>query len=275
MKIEVRKIESVSIDDMLAGSATGVNNPVATPEGMQQYQDYFNSDQFKADQIKALAENYKDQKSLTQRRFEILRNLSDPLKQDKLFKFVSVVHGCILGKTADFIILDDCIQESMKTDEDLNFMLANKHSKFYRTTDVMDEFQLNPVQKELVKRRHYGRRLVKKQKTPMQHFNTLIDAKGKLNRDQRLEALENSMLETRQALALLANNQVELQQQLGTVQKDLATLQETVKDLRKLKLYVLISNSKKTTNGKLAESLDVSIATIKRWKKELKDEGYL
>lgn len=265
----------VDIDTMLEGSATGLKNPVATAEGVEAYKQQFDSPEYKAEQRKILAELHQEQRSLQQRRFEILRSFVDPEKRDRLFKVVKTVHGSILGHKADFIVLDELVEETFEDPADLAFLQANKHSKFYRATDVMDEFALNPVQKELVKGKYYGRRIVKKQHTPMQHFNTLIDAKGKLSRDQRLEALENSMLETRRTLALLANNQVELAQQLGTAQKDLATLQETVKDLRKLKLYVLINNSKKMTNKKLAESLGVSDRTIRTWKKELKDEGYL
>lgn len=263
--------KTLDIDTVLALS----KGELPAPLNIEQYQEALNSEATRQQHLLLLAQNWREQKKLQQQQLTLLRALADPEKKDKLFTVVSSVHLGILQEEDPCAELEDIMTSSLANPVDLTFLLQNKNSKFYRSAEVMDKHSEHPVQQTLVKRKYIGRRSVKKQKTPMQHFNHLMDAKVKMQKDDRLLALENSMLETRQALALLANNQVELQQQLGTVQKDLATLQEKEKDLRKLKLYVLINNSKRITNQKLAESLDVSPRTIKRWKKELKDEGYL
>lgn len=263
---------SVTIDELLQGSA---KDGVAFD--IQALNQHLNSADYRTEQLKALAGLHRDQKILKQQQFNILMALADPEKRDKLFKAVSTVHLNLLEEQDADLEVDQIIQHSFDTPEDVNFLLENKHSKFYRSTEVLDAHQEHPVQKQMMKGKYIGRRLVKKQKTPMQHFNTIVEAKSKMSKDQRLEALENSMEEQRRMMALLASNQIELASQLGETQKSLATLQETVKDLRKLKLYVLICNNKGKilTNKQLAKSLDISERTVKYWKKELRDEGYL
>lgn len=262
----------VSIDEMLLGSTT--DSPA--PFNIEGYKLYLTSEEYKTAQRKALAENYRAQKALQQTTFDILKTLADPEKRDKLFSAVCTVHKNILEEENANLEVSIVMQQSFDEKDDLDFLLQNKHSKFYKAAEVFDKHAEHPIQKSLTKGKYIGRRTVKKQKTPMQHFNNLIEAKTKMSKDQRLEALENSMEETRRMLALLANNQVDLAMQLDTTQKDLSTLQETVKDLRKLKLYVLICNSKKRqTNYQLANALNVSESSIKRWKKELREEGYL
>lgn len=262
----------VNIDEMLSGSASDK----APSFNIEEYKRHLTSEEYKTAQIKALAENYRAQKVLQQSTFNILKTLADPEKKDKLFTAVCTVHKNILEEDNANLEVDTLMSQSFDAQADLEFLLQNKHSKFYKAAEVFDQHELHPIQKKLTKGKYIGRRSVKKQKTPMQHFTNLIEAKTKMSKDQRLEALESSMEETRRLMALLANNQVELAMQLDTTQKDLSTLQETVKDLRKLKLYVLICNStKRQTNYQLARSLDVSESSIKRWKKELKQEGYL
>ena len=264
---------SVTIDELLQGSA---KDGVAFD--IQALNQHLNSEDYRTDQLKALAENHRDQKILRQQQFNILLALSDPAKRERLFNAVCAVHQNILEvQDETSVSVDTVIQHSFDKPEDASFLMENKHSKFYRSAEVLDVHNEHPVQKQMMKGKYLGRRTVKKQKTPMQHFNHLVEAKSKMTKDQRLEALENSMQETRQMMVLLASNQVELAEQLGETQKSLATLQDTVKDLRKLKLYVIIHNNKgkPLTTKQLAKSLDVSERTIKYWKKELRDEGYL
>ena len=260
------------IENMLQLSKETNKSPSFT---IEVYQNQINSPEYKQNQLKKLATNYREQRALQQANWNILRSLADPEKRDKLFTAVCTVHKNILEEQNANLEVTQVILHSFDQPKDLDFLLSNKHSKFYRSADVLDFHKEHPVQQQMQKGKYIGRRDVKKQKTPMQHFNHLAEAKNKMQKDQRLEALERSMEETRNTLALLANNQLELAQQLGTAQKDLATLQETVKDMRKLKLYVLINNSNRMTNQKLAASLGVSQITIKRWKKELRDGGYL
>lgn len=262
----------VDIDEMLSGSASD-KAPSFNIEG---YKQHLTSEEHKTAQIKALAENHRDQRILRQRQMNILMAMADPEKRDKLFKAVSTVHLNLLEEQDANLEVDAVIQHSFDTPEDLAFLLANKHSKFYRSTEVLDLHNEHPVQKQMLKGKYVGRRLIKKQKTPMQHFSTLAEAKSKMTKDQRLDALEKSMEDQQRMLTLLANNQIELANQLGETQKSLFDLQQTVTDLRKLKLYVILCNSKKRqTNYQLAKALDVGERTINRWKKELKQEGYL
>lgn len=262
----------VTIDELLTGSSkTGATFNITD------YQKHLTSEEYKQEQLKALAQNYQQQQVLKRNQMNILKAIADPEKRDKLFTAVCVVHKNILEEQDESIGIEDVMTHSFEKPEELSFLIENKHSKFYRSTDVLDTYEEHPVQKQLVKGKYIGRRLVKKQKTPMQHFNTLIEAKSKMSKDQRLEALEQGMEETRRMLALLANNQLELASQLDTAKKSLDDLSKVVKDLRKLKLYVLICNNKgKTlTNKELATSLDISERTVKYWKKELRTEGYL
>lgn len=262
----------VSIDEMLLGSTT--DSPA--PFNIEGYKLYLTSEEYKTAQRKALAENYRAQKALQQTTFDILKTLADPEKRDKLFSAVCTVHKNILEEENANLEVSIVMQQSFDEKDDLEFLLQNKHSKFYKTAEVFDRHQEHPIQKSLTKGKYIGRRTVKKQKTPMQHFNTLIEAKTKMSKDQRLEALENSMEETRSMMVLLASNQAELANQLGSAQKSLLTLQETVKDLRKLKLYILLkSSTKHVTTKELARRFEVSERTIKYWRKELRDEGYL
>lgn len=262
----------VSIDEMLLGSTT--DSPA--PFNIEGYKLYLTSEEYKTAQRKALAENYRAQKALQQTTFDILKTLADPEKRDKLFSAVCLVHKNILEEENANLEVSIVMQQSFDEKDDLDFLLQNKHSKFYKAAEVFDRHQEHPVQKSLTKGKYIGRRTVKKQKTPMQHFNNLIEAKTKMSKDQRLEALENSMEETRSMMVLLANNQVELANQLGTAQKNLLTLQETVTDLRKLKLYILLTSSKKpVTTKELAKKFEVSERTIKYWRKQLRQEGYI
>lgn len=262
----------VNIDEMLSGSASDK----APSFNIEEYKRHLTSEEYKTAQIKALAENYRAQKVLQQSNFNILKTLADPEKRDKLFTAVCTVHKNILEEDNANLEVDTLMSQSFDAQADLEFLLQNKHSKFYKAAEVFDQHELHPVQKKLTKGKYIGRRSVKKQKTPMQHFNNLIEAKTKMSKDQRLEALESSMEETRSMMILLANNQVELANQLDTSQKNLLTLQETVTDLRKLKLYILLSSAKSTlTTKELAKKFEVSERTIKYWRKDLRQEGYI
>lgn len=263
--------KAVTIDEMIAG-LTIEGSAFNLPE----YQKHLTSEEFKQEQIKALIQNYRDQQILKRNQINILKTIADPEKRDKLFTAVCAVHKNILEEKDASLGIDAVMHDSFEKPDDLNFLLENKHSKFYRSTDVLDAHAEHPVQKQLVKGKYIGRRTVKKQNTPMQHFNTLIEAKSKMSKDQRLEALEQGMEETRNMLVLLANNQTELANQLSETQKNLLTLQDTVTDLRKLKLYILLSSTKKNiTTKELAKKFEVSERTIKYWRRELRQEGYL
>lgn len=263
---------AVDIDSVLQGSYQ--DSP--TPLNIEGYQLHLTSEEYRAAQRKALAVNYRAQKVLQQTTFNILKTLADPEKRDKLFSAVCTVHKTILEEENVNLEINAMLSQSFEEKDDLDFLLQNKHSKFYKAAEVFDRHVLHPVQKRLTKGRYIGRRTVKKQKTPMQHFNNLIEAKTKMSKDQRLEALEQAMEETRRTMALLANNQAELAGQLDDTQKSLSKLSETVKDLRKLKLYILLNNAKRVIPTKeLAAKFEVSERTIKYWRKELRQEGYL
>lgn len=252
------------------------------PFNFEEYQEYLQSDEFKKQQLKRLVDNHRLRKSLDLETSSILSTFSDPIKKAKLYKAVSQVWNGVLESDTGVRTIEDIVNISLDTEECVKFLYENKHSNYFPSDKVFDEYLEHPIQKKLTKTKHLGKRQAKKQKTPMQTISYVYSAKSNSDRDDKLISIEKSLAEAHYMISLLAVNQAGLSlqvdqnnQQLCDVIERVALVEEKIKNKRKLKLYALHTSDKKPTTQELAEELGISLRTVKYWLKELRQLGFI
>lgn len=252
------------------------------PFDFQTYQDRINSEDFKKQQLKRLADNNRLVKALNWENIAILSNFStDPEKRQKLQNTVSQVYTGVLESNTEEHTIEDIVESSLDKEASM-FLHTNRNYQHFNSSEVFEEHLDHPVQKLLTKSGHLGKRQINKQKTPMQTLNYVYSAKSNSDRDNRLKDIEKSLAEAHHMISMLAVNQIDLSSQMlehseqfTEVKNRLSVVEDKIKDHRKLKLYALYTSDKKTTNKDLSLELGVSVRTVKYWLKELRELGVI
>lgn len=252
------------------------------PFSFEEYVLNIQSEDFKKEQLKRLFHNHRLQRTIDRENIAILSTFSDPEKRSEIFKSVCQVWSGVLESDTETSSIDDIINTTLSTEDSIKFLYENKHTNYFPTGEVFNKHIEHPVQKELTKSKHLGKRQANKQKTPMQAISYVYTAKSNSDRDKRLQEIEKSLAEAHHMISLLAVNQLGLtiqtentNQQLLDVQQRLSVVEDKVKDDRKIKLYALYTSNKKTTNSELATEIGVNVRTIKRWLAELRVLGVI
>lgn len=260
------EIEDFCIEDYesMEDTLNGVFTSVYTKEEVRQKQ------------VEALTLNNREMKALKYQQLLLLRGLSDKEKGSKLLATVNKAHKGILEEDGALSeVLTICFDGEL---EELEFLLANRHTSFYKSSEVFTNSNDHPVQKELVKNKAVSLRGVKKSKTPHQHIAYMHSNKDVYTRQKKMEA-QLDELQQRLALNERITNSIVTQQALLTecvVEVNMAVVEmvrevsERVKDSRKATAYVMLLQEPDTTYKAIADVLRVSERTIKRWVKEVK-----
>lgn len=254
-----------------------------------EYQEYLTGEEYRKQQIEKLADNYRQLKSLQCENINILHSISDQEKNTKVVSSVSKVWNGVLETDTEVNTIEDIINMSLQTEENIQFLNDNKNKGYFPSGKVFEEHLLHPIQKKLTKGKYLSKRAVNKQKTPMQTINYVYNAKSNSDRDKRITDIEKSLAEAHYMISLLAVNQsdlnvsldnhsTELQHQsleLNEVKQRLVSVEDRIKDNRKLKLYALYTSKKEPTVKEMAIELGVSIRTVKYWLKGLREAGVI
>lgn len=226
-------------------------------------------------QIEALTNNNREIKALREKQLLILQGLSDKEKLNKLYDSVCKAHKGILQEDGTLPeVLTACFDGEL---DDLEFLLANRHTSFYKCADVFLKYKDHPVQKELVKNKAVSLRGVKKSKTAHQHMSYMHSGKDVYSRQKKLEK-QLDELQERLALNERITTSILTQQTLLTecvigVKTDVdqlaAKLKGKITDMRKAAAYSLLKNDPKATNSSVAKVFDVDRKTIRKWAKEV------
>lgn len=138
-------------------------------------------------------------KFLKSEKRNILRNFSDPEKNNELFKIVKKIYMLVLEtKNTDELNLRAFMQNILShlNEDELKFYIAHKHDDFYRHKKLLAFFKNDENQKSLKKLRyiniHYFN--INTLSTPHQIFYYTAQAKIYQHRDIQLEELKSLKL---------------------------------------------------------------------------------
>lgn len=245
---------------------------------MQEHLDYINSPEFQELQKQRLIDNVRKQKTLEIEKRAILSSFADPEKKLKILDTVNTVWGKVLETNTEVHTVEDIVRLALERDTVL-FFNENKYSNYFPSEVVFENHQEHPIQKTLVKDKHLGRRQVKKQKTPLQTINYVYGAKSASDKEQRLNALEESLQDAHNKITALAIGQLEIQSKLNSlgsdveeVSEELSRVQSMYKDRRKILAYILLTTQQHLTTEEVAEQVGVKDKrTIFRWLYEFKE----
>lgn len=249
---------------------------------IKEYEDYLTSDEYKKQQIEQLIDNHRLIKSLSLQNKMILTSFSDCERSKKVYDFVKKVWVNVLDNNTAEYSVEDIVNMSLETEENIQFLHDNKHKNYFPSGKVFDENSNHPVQKKLTKTKHLTKRGVNKQKTPMQTISYVYNAKSNSDRDARMEEMENRFKELDFKVTALAMNQIDIgleilkhQEEFKDVAERLSVVEDKIGDKKKLKLYALYTSTKKPTIKEMSKELDVSERTVKYWLKSLREVGVI
>lgn len=226
-------------------------------------------------QIEALTNNNREIRALQERQLLILQGLSDAEKINKLYDSVCKAHKGILYEDGTLPeVLTACFDGEL---DELEFLLANRHTSFYKSSDVFLKYKDDPVQKDLVKNKAVSLRGVKKSKTAHQHMAYMHSGKDMYSRQKKLEK-QLDELQERLAMNERITSSILTQQTLLTecvvgVKGDMDELVHKLKgkitDMRKAAAYNILKSDTKATNSSVAKVFNVDRKTIRKWVREV------
>lgn len=214
-------------------------------------------------------------KELNRQKVNTLASLAEDGKSERIYDAMLKVHKGILESDGSESV-SDIISSSLETEEELTLLLENRNAKFYKSSEVFDEFKDHPEQKSLVKKKHINKRGIKKQKTPSQHISYVKDAK---DTQSRLMRMELELLKMQQKVDLQNAKLVELEikqtiteSKLDNVDRDLSCLAtdlcNKVDDVRKLTAYLMYTEKGMSVEN-ISEVMQVPKRTLYRWIKTM------
>lgn len=230
----------------------------------------------------ALINTTREIKALENQKLKMLSAMTDKEKQRKLFESVCKAHKGILEIDGglDFV-LSSCFEDEL---DQLEWFLANRHSRFFKSADVFKLNESNEFQKKLVKDGAICLRGLKKSKTANQHITYMHTGKEMYSRqkklEQQLDELEKRLAMNEQLTTSLATQQVSLSEfvknssssissDIQDIKNIVTRLSGKVTDTRKVTAYVLLTSDKRATHKSVGEVLNVSTKTIQRWLSEI------
>lgn len=231
----------------------------------------------KSRSILALSNNYQQQKELNYQRMLILVGMSDPDKAKLLYEIVDKLHEGILDIDGELpYVIDTCLGND---EEALKFFQQYKHGSFTKGVSLLDKYKDHPVQKQVVKHKNLGRRLLKKQKTAHQHVVCIHSAKQQTQMQLEIEELKHKQriqeLKNEARFRLLESSLVSLGQ---VVNRNVEVTLDLIDELegkglspKKILMYKAKLHNPDLKNSDLAEVFGVTTRTIIRWAKDVED----
>lgn len=218
-------------------------------------------------------------KELNRQKVNTLASLAEDGKSERIYDAMLKVHKGILESSPDDT-LDDIIEVNLQDETEVKLLLDNKHSKFYSSAEIFDEFKHHPEQQALVKKKLLNKRNVKKSQTPNQHMTCVKDAKDIRNRFDKLEAdilMLKSKLSTQEAKSAKLEQLVSsIDNKVDKLDQDIScssiSLANQIDDIRKLNAYLMYKEQGITVDV-IAKTLGVTQRTIYRWISKLSDLG--
>lgn len=273
--------------DVTTQHSVDAQNNITDEFNINQYNDYLTSEEYRREQVERLSETNRSIKLLNMEKLQILKGLSDSETNTKLLGVVKDVYTGVLERNAERVSVEDIINECL-TEDNVMFLNDNKNKPHFPSDKVFDHHIEHPVQKKLVKKKHMSKRALKKNKTPMQTIKYVHNAKKSNDIQDRLEALEQKMVDMEYSLSVLAASQVdvykaqdkleeavqgmfvEIKYKLSEVERVLKIAQ-TKKVEDKLKLYSMYTSRKSLTIREMSKELGVSERTVDYWLSELRE----
>lgn len=201
----------------------------------------------------------RERKALDIKARQILISLSDSEQKEKLYNLVLRMHELVLDYDKE---LHELIGDGLLSNEDIKLYQDSKHDKFFRSSEVFDQFTKHPVQKDMVKTKCINKRKIKKSKTPNQHIECMVSSKKMYNLEKRVQVIETAMSSLQ--------NKVELQDTKLTMYSDLVDkLVQRQISSDKIAMYNIKLQQPKLTQTELAEMFGVSDRTIRNWLREV------
>jgi hypothetical protein len=218
-------------------------------------------------QLKELIRTNRLMKDLQRNQLQLLSAISDKEKAGKMLSAVMTAHEGILEREGT---LDDVLDMSFEDKELLKFLIKNKNDRFYKGTEVMDQFKDHPMQKKLVKNKLVGRRELKKKVTAHQHMDYMHKAKSSYSKamstEERMTAFEARIqaLETNQTILLanqitLEDNHNDLDYKVDKLNELLSKLAGKIDKHGKIQAYFMSQEG--VTKREICKTLFISKAT--------------
>jgi hypothetical protein len=220
---------------------------------------------------------------------QLLSAISDKEKAGKMLSAVMTAHEGILEREGT---LDDVLDMSFEDKELLKFLIKNKNDRFYKGTEVMDQFKDHPMQKKLVKNKLVGRRELKKKVTAHQHMDYMHKAKSSYTKamsteermhefEARIQALEtNQVILAANQISLGENDHVLLSNQL-VITESQAELEEKVESISSImeklkgkeckvnKVHAYLMRKSGKNKSEIAKAFAVTPRTVLNWVSEI------
>lgn len=231
----------------------------------------------KSRSILALSNNYQQQKELNYQRMLILVGMSDPDKAKLLYEIVDKLHEGILDIDGELpYVIDVCLGNDKEV---LKFFQQYKHGSFTKGISLLDKYKDHPVQKQVVKHKNLGRRLLKKQKTAHQHVACVHSAKQQTQMQLEIEELKHKQriqeLKNEARFRLLESSLVNLGQVVNSNAEITLDLIDELEGKglspKKVLMYKAKLNNPDLRNNDLAEVFGVTTRTVIRWTKDVEE----
>lgn len=201
----------------------------------------------------------REKKALDIKARQILSSLSDSEKREKLYKAVMRMHELVLEYDKE---IHELLVEGLVSNEDIKLYQDSKHDKFFRSSEVFDQFIKHPVQKDMVKTKCLNKRKIKKSKTPNQHIECMMSSKKMYNLEKRVQIIETAM-HSLQSKVNLQDTKLTLYSDMvdKLIKKQIST--------DKIAMYNVRLQQPWLTQTELASMFSVSDRTIRNWMKEV------
>ena len=228
--------------------------------------------------IKELASVNREIKRLQQSAVGICMDLvqyqENPNLNKEMYAIVDNLHGKVLDGEDEIACLNEMAMCSLES-KDYDLFNKHKNRNMFSLMTVYEKHEDDAKQKKLVRNGFLRKKVIKKQKTPNNYLNCLVDSKNLYLKDLEFKDMQRR-------LALVEVKQQKIDEVIGgvkfeveTVKDDVSGVKSEVRTLKEQRNQVIVSmylSGKKITQKEISQVLGVPFRTVQRVLQKIKAE---